>query len=374
MRIKIGILLPGSGFLPSIGKDIRRALCLGLADDPTINYELLVETTRFNSDKGVIIDKLQDLLIKHEVDIIVAPLNPGMLEHVAPLFREQEVPLIANTLGEDVIADSTFHPYLFINSMNLWQSSWMSGYWGTQTFGKRAASMSGFHESGYGMSFAFALGVEAQNGTLVQSAVTHINSPTEDPVEKLTEVSKIQPDFVMGFYAGKEARSFLPAYREHVNSPLIGTPYGLSDLLLTELGENALGVPSLSSWNTENSAAQSFSQKYAHETGKAPHAYALLAYETGLILSRVIKTNVKQLAAGLRKSEIEGPRGKVSFDERMQTVQTTDYLYEIASKTDGSYYHKLMKELILPPLFHKQFSLARRNIVKQGWLNPYLIA
>jgi hypothetical protein len=37
-------------------------------------------------------------------------------------------------------------------------------------------------------------------------------------------------------------------------------------------------------------------------------------------------------------------------------------------------YNKIVKELETPTLFYEQLTLARKNMAKQGWLNPYLIA
>ena len=125
MPIKIGVILPNSNYIPSLARGILRALELALNAYPEINYELCIEATSYNANPSVLIGKIQDLLVKAQVDVVVAPLNAGVLSQVKPYFSGQQVPLIVNTLGADVVNLESQSAYLFINSFNLWQSSWI---------------------------------------------------------------------------------------------------------------------------------------------------------------------------------------------------------------------------------------------------------
>ena len=82
MPIKIGMLVPNSTFIPFLARDLPKALALGLADFDGIEYELFIEPAGYNVDKNVLPEKIQTLLIKHQVDVVSAPLNVGLFKHV----------------------------------------------------------------------------------------------------------------------------------------------------------------------------------------------------------------------------------------------------------------------------------------------------
>lgn len=383
MPLKIGVLVPNSNYIPRLARDIPQALALALAETPAIDYELCIEAAGYNADRSVLIGKIQELLVKAQVDVVVAPLNAGMLRHVKHYFSGQQVPLIVNTLGADIVNLDSQDAYLFINSFNLWQSSWMSGYWGADAYGKRACSMAALHEGGYGMGFSFALGLEAQGGQLLQAAVTHHTSRTEDPTEIIKWVAETNPDFIMGLYAGKEAVSFLKAYHQlgyQGQIPLMGLPFMVDEALLDELGELALGIQSISCWDQESDAAQAFARIFQEQTGRSVNCYVLLAYESGQLIARAIheigpdRPINGQLVEALLAAEFAGPRGPIKFDAENREINTPAYLREVARREDGRLHNTVLKTLLPPSLLDQQIALARKNLPKQGWLNPYLVA
>ncbi|NCJ08051.1 ABC transporter substrate-binding protein [Synechococcales cyanobacterium C] len=383
MPIKIGVLVPNSNYIPFLARDIPHALALGLAENLGMNYELCIEPSGYNADKNVLVSKIQELLVKQQVNVVVAPLNAGLIEDLKPYFSGQQVPLIVNTLGEDVVNHTAQDPYVFINSFNLWQTSWLSGYWGAAEYGKTACSMAAFHDGGYGITFAFGLGLEAQAGKLVHVAVTHRESRVEDPSESIQMIATNHPDFMMGFYAGKETLSFLEAYHRlsyRDSIPLIGLPFMVDESLLDEVGELALGIKTLSCWRRNTREDQAFTQTFQAETGHPVNCYVLMAYETGHLISRAVQQiGINQslngkLPEALHAVEFQGPRGLIKFHPETKEVVTTNYLREVVRGEDGRFYNKVIREVDTPALFYEQLALARKNLAKQGWLNPYLVA
>lgn len=383
MTIKIGVLVPTSNYIPFLSRDLPQALQLGLRENPGIDFELCIEPAGYNADKNVLIARLQDLVVKQQVDIVTAPLNMGLISHLQSYCCGLQVPLMVNTLGEDVLSHLDHHPYLLINSFNLWQTSWLTGYWAAQTYGKTAASLAALHDGGYGITFAFALGVEAQSGTLVQAGVTHRESRESDPTEAIQMVAANHPDFIMGFYSGKETVSFLKAYQQlgyQAQYPLVGLPFTVDESLLDEVGELALGIKSLSCWRRDTVADQNFTQKFQALTGHPVHCYVLMAYETGQLIARAVQQlgtdqpSADQLMAALQKVEFQSPRGLIRFDPDTREVATQDYLREVVLGEKGQFYNKVLEAVEAPPVFFEQLAQARKTLPKVGWLNPYLIA
>ena len=385
MSIKIGIPVPNSNFIPRVGKSIVTSLKLGLNSHPSIEYELFLEATGYNADKRVLEDKINGLILKNEVDIVTAPLNPGLLATVGGIFSGQQLPLIINTLGEDIIATEDTNPYVFANSMNLWQSMWALGYWAVGQYGEEICTLAALHDGGYGMAFAFGLGVEANGGRILQTAITHRNSCTEDPSAEIEMIAKNAPAAIFALYSGKESISFLSAYRQlgYLGQiPLIGGPFMVDDSLLSAAGESALAVHTPLSWSADSDAPENrgFKERYRELLGEAPHVYALLAYETGCLIALAAgkiggsQASPTDLAEALTEVAIHGPRGAIGFDPGTREVSTRDHLRQVLRAEDGTLFNKSIATLPLPPLFHEQLALARVNLKKQGWLNPYLIA
>ncbi len=380
MVIKIGLLTPHSNFIPFLAGDFPRALEAGLTENGQIDYELYVEPTGYNSDKKILAEKIQNLIIKQQVDVVIAPLNVGLFDQVRVFFNSNQVPLIINSMGEDVIFNHSQDPYLFINSFNLWQASWMAGYWGAQKYGKDACSSIALHDGGYGMGFAFALGLEAQGGQLLQTVVTHRESSTEDPTEFLQMIIKRNPSFIFGLYSGKEARSFLEAYgRTETQIPLVGLPpmfAGEPDIS----GEPPFKIKTITSWDQNSAENHNFETALSTQTEHPTNFYTLLAYETGQLISRAVeeigpdKPILKHLPEALKAVKFNGPRGVIKFDPETRETNSKNYLQEVTSAGAGKFHHKTITELEIPALFQEQLGHARKNLSKTGWLNPYLIA
>lgn len=363
---------------------MTRALQLGLNANQSLEYELCIEPAGYNANKDDVIAKVQELLIKHQVDIIMAPLNVGLLAYIKHYFSGEQVVLIVNTLGEDVVFHETQDPFVFINSFNLWQSSWLSGYWSAIEYGPQACSIAAYHDAGYGMLLSFALGLEAHEGKLNQVQVTHQQTRDQDPSADIQAVINTNPDFVMGFYSGREAISFLQTWRQlegKTHPPLVTLPFAVDEILQAQLGDLAIGVTSISCWNRETLEAKHFLEIYQAQTQYPVNCYALLAYETGhLIASAMRHIGTSQalqanLAEALKFAEFNGPRGLLKFDTTTrETTIANYYVHKVQKGADNQLHNKVINALEIPPLLDEQLNLSRKNLEKQGWLNPYLIA
>lgn len=372
-KLRLGVLLPASNFVPFLADDLLTALQFGL-EDTQLEAETIVEFAGYNADAKSVLPKIQQLLSGRRVDGILAPLNPALIAKVATQFESSRVPLIALNLGEDPLYEGVGNPYVLINSFHLWQTAWMCGYLGARRFGPRGAAMVGLHEGGYGMTFAFQLGLEAGDGGLVRMAVTHQNSSTEDPSPSIAEAAAVKPDFIWGAYSGKEAISFLGAYEASgfkQNIPLIGLPLLVDEHIRSTAGSTAQGVHFVTS-GQQSDESGALRAALAQAIGRAPNPYAELAYESAhLVASAVRSTSTPggasvDLAEALRRSDFRGPRGLTHFDDGGE-IEISFCLRQVTPGGDS------ITKVETPSLLQEQYQLARK-LVKQGWDNPYLCA
>jgi branched-chain amino acid transport system substrate-binding protein len=368
--VRLGVLPPGSNAVPLLAADIVAALRYGCSESG-LDVELVTEFAGYNADPRLVLPKVQQLLVGEGVACVVAPLNVSLIGKLAGEFETSGVPLVVLSLGEDPLFDSARNPHVFVNDFHLWRAAWMCGYVGARRFGPAAASLVSLHEAGYGLNFAFQLGLEAAGGHLLQTAVTHRHTTTDDPLTAIADIAGRKPDFVWAGYSGREAISFLPAWaaagvRDRI--PLIGLPPLVDDHVRRKVGDAMAGAyivtPGAASDHSADAAAG-----LVRALGRRPHPYAVLAYEAAHLMAAAARTGgstAAGLLAHLGAASFHGPRGQVRFDDG-SVVDQPFHLTRIAADA-------VSEDLEGPPLLGEQHLLARRQLAKQGWINPYLCA
>lgn len=379
MSLKIGILAPSSNYIPFIGQDILSALTLALRD---FQVELQMAFSGYNCDETLVNGKIQELQVVQGAQLVVAPLNSTLAERVASAVSVTKLPLIVNTLGEDPISLEQ-HENLFVNSFDVWKSCWLAGSWAGTHKGKRGCMAAAFHDAGYGTGTAFTLGLDAARAELAQVVVTHRESRTESSATQIAELLENQPDFIFCLYSGKEALSFLQDYAAvdpDRKAPLIGLPFMADQLSTATNDPRAISLVVSTSWPRNTTADEEFTSGFFEATGREPHCYALLAYETGLLIARALteltdsRCSTESLANALTHARASGPRGDLFFASGTQWPDLPSYLCEIAQTRGGSVESVPLAQLTAPPRCFEQYREICQKVPKQGWLNPYLIA
>lgn len=383
MKYKIGLILPDSNYFFRIGKDFRTTVEAGLKKAGFDNYEIAIEPGGYNAEMKVIKEKVQSLIIKEHIDLIIAPFSPSFLVEVAGLLESNEVILLLINLGEDIIHEDYRSKYAFINTLGLTRAAWLQGYETGKKLGSNGASIGSLHDIGYGMARMFSLGFEASGGRFVISTFTHQKSRTESPLEPIQKVLEAKPDFLYGFYSGKEAISFADTWfsLEEEKPPFVGSYMMQADDVLEASGEKLLGQKTIGCWDRDSEAEANVEFKQFFETslGKKPHAYGLLTYESSQLLGKaLLKTGTDTpvadvLREALTQVSITSPRGEVSFNTERQVVDTVDYEFELVQEGD-KLIRKNVRKVEIPDEFLEQQKFAEKNLEKDGWTNPYLLA
>jgi ABC-type branched-subunit amino acid transport system substrate-binding protein len=332
----------------------------------------------------VMAEKVLSLIIKEEVDIIIAPFSPTFLIAVAPLLESNEVLLLLTYMVEDTIHEECQSEFTFINTFDLVKSAWLQGYSAGKRYGLNGTFLGAIHDIGYGTSRAFTMGFEAVGGKLAFSALTHKNSRTESPAEAIGQALEEKPDFTFGFYSGKEGISFANTWDEIEGKkpPFIPSYMQHADDVLEICGEKMVGQKTFGCWDRDNEGKANVALKvfFNESLRKKPNPYGLMAYETGEMLGKaLLKTGSdtpapQVLKIALTEVSIIGPRGEISFDAATQMTATTDYEFEIVKEGDGRIVRKKLGVIEVPAEYDEYLAWCIKSLVKDGWTNPYLIA
>ncbi len=239
------------------------------------------------------------------------------------------------------------------------------------------------HEAGYGFVQAFGLGFQGGGGSVLATAVTHRKSADEDPAGDLRALVAHNPDFVMGFYAGREGVSFINAWSAlgfHGVLPLLSTPLMTHDQWLPSMGTGALGVRTAFSWDPAGfpSEHERFRRAAGILADREPAVFALLGYETGRLLVEAVRRHGGPCGGDDLRDALSGlscpsPRGELRLDAETGEVVTVDYVQEIVAGADGACKRVTLGLLDLPESFRAHYKIVRDQESRSGWINPYLV-
>lgn len=336
--------------------------------------------------KDQVIDRIQRLMLQHEPHVITGIMGTGLLRHSHTLFIDSRTPFLVNDLGGDpLITGGARNPFVFSNSLNLWQSMFALGFWAAAHVGRRAAVATAFHEAGYGMINAFCLGFNAAGGSdMLATEVTHTVTSGDDPSDAIRRLGACDPDFVVAFYSGREGVSFTNAWCGvglAGRIPLLTTPLMTHNFWRPGMPADAVdGMRTACCWDiaAESGVLERFRRAAGVETMSEPAVFTLLGYETGLMLAAAVERAGQEPARGdgwreaLDGVSIASPRGELSFDPEIGVVRTVDWLQQWRS-AEGATFPTTLGALPLPASFRDAYNEANRLDVRSGWFNPYLV-
>lgn len=386
MALEVGVLVPTSRMFPGVDQAFLAGIEGGVAH-PDPDVRLLVEPIGAGAHLEAVTGKIQKLLLVERPHVVIAVLGAGLVPHVKTLFAQHRTPLLLCNLGADLLPmGGEPAPFIFWNSLNVWQSTYALGHWAARNVGRTAAVAAGFHEAGYGMVHAFRLGFEhAAGGRVAAIEVTHRESSTQDPSDALGRLLLHAPEFVFGMYAGREGVTFMQAYAAldpARRPPLLATPLMTHGHWLPQMGPDVAGVRTASSWvpGTHRAAEARFHAACGGAKPRpAPDVFALLGYEAGAIVRAAVArlgtlpddgTVLRDAMAGV---SFDSPRGALQVDAGTGYVATSDTLVEIRPGATGESAWAAIDALELPARYAADAEAVRAQEYKPGWVNAYLV-
>ncbi len=379
--LRVGVLLPSSHMFPGVDRRLLAGLRGGL---PSEGVELVVEPVGAAAQQDTMSERVRSLLLEKGCGAIVAVAGANVTEHLVPIMEDHRVPLIVCDLGGDLPATrATAGPFIFWNSLNLWQSMMALGVWAAREVGGSVAASVGFHEAGYGLLRAFDLGFRGTGGAVTRVEVTHREHATEDPSAALSRLAESGGDFCMALYSGREGVSFMNTFTAlgmGASLPLLTSPLMLHGHWLPQMGESALGIRTACSWlpGGHPEAESRFRAATGADDEPGPDVFGLLGYESGLLLGEALAragsgAKGAALTDALRGVTVPSPRGELSLDPDTGSVRTRDFLVTVVRGEDGVPVWSGGEALPLPPDYAEAERIVRGEEFRPGWLNPYLV-
>ncbi|HLF26214.1 MAG TPA: ABC transporter substrate-binding protein [Anaerolineae bacterium] len=380
--LKLGVLLPRSQAYPTLSENLLAGMRLHfdqIREQGGRAIELVAESTGLGA--GGTIAKSQQLVGWQRVDLLVAIVGAYAAKLLGKLSREKQTPLIVANAGARVPSHDNPNPYVFHNSLNLWQASRALGAWAATHLGRRAFVAKSFYDSGHDIAYAFQAGFEQAGGRVLETSLTHHPHQSDDLTATFDAIRQNQPDFVFGCYCGQWATDFVQAYTASGLSrsvPLIGSGFIADESLLPAQGRAALGIKTALAWSSDldSDDNRAFSEAYQRLTGRPADAFAVLGFDTGQLITAslpAVDGNTDRTEAwlnALSTAEVASPRGQLAMNAQTHSSVGPVYVREV-QRRDGKLVNAALGPLsLLSPL--DEPIVAVRSKQQSGWSNPYL--
>jgi branched-chain amino acid transport system substrate-binding protein len=347
--LKIGLLLPYTGFDPRNAKGMEAATRLKLDEigwkvgGRTI--ELLTEDSATDPKTGV--ERARKLVEKDQVDVILGALFGNVVVAVAAYAKKAGV-CYAPIVQQSMAALRTSPNNVVLPTGTLAGSTYPTGLYAYDERGYRTATiLYSDYIAGEEFIGGFVEGFQSRGGTIIQRQPVPLG--TVDFAPYLTNLKKA--DVMAFWYAGTMGPFLRQYYQFGVDLPVVAVTYWtIEPKIMNELGDKALGVIGGGHASTEIPTPLNLKfidslQKKFGISSPTHHMYSAYIV-TGTFLEAVKgtegDTSPEKLIEAWRSVKMETPMGVVSFDEKGCGIG--DLYVFVFSKEGERYYWKVVKE------------------------------
>jgi branched-chain amino acid transport system substrate-binding protein len=358
--IRVGVAFPLTGPIAGNGQASREAIELAFAEEKNEiagrKIELLFEDTQGKPDFGL--TKIKSLVERDHVDVLVSVVVSTVAAAVAPYIQEAHIPWI--TTGSLVgLTRDLRSPYTFRMVPSSYQYGLVAAEW---------AKKQGWKKIDYiGWNAAPALeAFDAVKKVYKEDDITAAMFPnvgTPDYSPYLTKLDPTKADGVLVSIWGNDAPRIAQQYAEFGlkgKMPFFGVASFSAEEGLADMPPEVEGAMSAYIYcgTLPSPANVQFVKSYEAKYKKTPGPYPYLAYmgaKAAIQATKDVGGHVEDrdaFLAALRKVQLDGPMGKVSFDERQGMIGDF-YVLKVVQK-DGKLQNSCVENI---PQSHDPYDL-----------------
>jgi branched-chain amino acid transport system substrate-binding protein len=373
MELKIGVLLPRSDMFPTLAIDFLNGIKLPfkLLDEQNYNPKFIIESIGNATDSNLL-QRIEQMMLQEEVDIIISFCSYFMLDNLVTIANSFKKPIIHVSLGARVLKPTHCSPYVLHESLNLCHTSYLSGKYAVEKFGKKVAMLSSFYDGGYHMSEALYNGIFDHGGEIVYNYVSPLDYKTETFQTLIEGIENSKPDVLVSLFSYKEANKVIEKLTE---SGLDAIPNIAVPLMTDESIEISNSLPkniySIAS-EDETESMKNFCSNYIKQYEEKPTIISLLGEEIGNILLNTVQNEGKipnKIGDYLQPKIVTSTRGNLRFTECNESIPDS-FKVRILEKQNGFFQNTVIEALdsSTSEIINKKME----NLPNTGWKNPYI--
>jgi branched-chain amino acid transport system substrate-binding protein len=329
--IKVGLMLPYTGTFASLGNMIESGFKLYVQEQggKLAGREIQYFKVDDESDPSKATDNVNKLIKRDNVDVLVGTVHSGVALAMAKAAKDNNTLLIVPNAGADAITGPMCGPNIVRSSFSNWQPGYSTGVLMAQRGHKRAMTITWNYAAGNETVKGFTEAFEKAGGKVVKDL--NLPFPNVEFQALLTEIAAQKPDAVFAFFAGGGAVKFVKDYAAaglNKTIPLYGSGF-LTDGTLEAQGAAAQGLLTTLHYadNLDTPRNNAFRKSFALAYKANADVYAVQGYDAaqllgaGLVAAKGDLGKRDVIAAAMRKTTVDSPRGKFTLSPAGNPVQ-----------------------------------------------------
>jgi branched-chain amino acid transport system substrate-binding protein len=325
MPFKVGLLTVKTGPLAQGGNQMEQGIVTFLKEK---NYTLAGRKIDFVSadtagNPAGAKNKVQELIERDNVDIILGPLAAAELLAITDYVHEKQVPLISLAAADDV-TQRHVNPFVVRPSASSSQCTHVLGDYAAKDLKyKTATTFASDFAFGYEQVGGFQRVFEDEGGRVAMKLWPPLVTPDYTPY-----IAQIQDvDCCMSGLETANPVKFMRSYQDlglKAKIPLLGGWTAMDDALLPSLGDEAIGVVSAAWYSADYDTPSNkrFVADMKADFGVLPGGYSAGMYIAGQCLEAALQKAGGKVDSGKQLAELlhslsltDTPRGAFQFDQ-----------------------------------------------------------
>jgi branched-chain amino acid transport system substrate-binding protein len=301
--------------------------------------ELIREDDEFNPQ--VALQKVRKLVESDKVHIVAGPLGSQIASAILNYMKTAKTPWIVTGAGATELTKSHL-PNLFRATLSNWQVASVMGKWAAANLKGEATIIASDYLSGHDIADAFKEGFSGGGGKVVREIFPPVG--TNDFSAYISDMNGSPSPISYVFFSGSDAVRFVKQFDQYglkEQSQLVTFQSALDPDTFVGQSKSALGGLSSSIYcetldTPENKRYVELFQK--KHKGAYPGVFDESGYTTARIIDDALKTiggnveDVDAFCAALAKTNIDAPRGPVSFDPVTHQAIQNIYIRKVVSQ------------------------------------------
>ncbi|MGE3148684.1 MAG: ABC transporter substrate-binding protein [Pseudorhodoplanes sp.] len=344
--VKVGLILPMTGQLASIGKQVRAGAELYVQQHGQMVAGKKIEV--IVKDDGTVPDNTkrlaQEAIVNDKVSVIAGfGITPSALA-AAPLATEAKVPQIVMAAGTSIITERS--PYIVRTSFTLAQSSVIIADWAAKNGIKKVVALVSDYAPGAEAEKSFSERFFAGGGQVIQAIRVPLANPDFAPF--LQRAADAKPDAIFIFVPAGQGGILMKQYTERgldkAGIKIIGPGDATDDDLLNGMGDAVLGAVTAHLYSADHDSAKNkaFVEAFRKASGFRPNFMAVGGYDGMHLIYEALKktggkTDGDSLIAAMKGMAWESPRGPISIDPETRDIVQNIYIRRVERKNGELY-------------------------------------
>jgi branched-chain amino acid transport system substrate-binding protein len=343
--VKIGIIMPLTGVLGPVGKQVTAAAKLYVSQHGTTvagkKIELIIKDDSGVPDNAKRL--AQELVVNDQVSVIGSGITPASLA-IAPIVTQGKVATVIMVSGTSIVTERS--PYFVRTSFTLGQQSSIIAGWAAKNGSRKVVIIQSDWAPGAEASAVFTAAFTKAGGQIAETIKVPLSNPDFAPF--LERARDLNPDtlfvFVPAGQAGTFAKQFVERGFDKAGIKLIGPGDITDDNDLTGMSDAMLGVVTAGHYSAYHQSAMN--KKYVEDFKNAgnlrPNFISVGGWDGMHAIYEALKktggkTDGDSLIEAMKGMSWESPRGPISIDPQTRDIVQNIYIRKVEKKNGELY-------------------------------------